>query len=162
MVVSLVLAGIVHAQTNTHKYQSVFIYSFTRHIQWPEADADGEFNISVLGDSDIMQELNYMAQTKKVGARSIKVTRVNSVDDIKKCHILYIPQNMSSQLAGALAKAGVYSTLVITEEPGLGAKGSHINFIIKDGKLAFELNQGALDKQGLKASMEITRLAILI
>jgi hypothetical protein len=52
--------------------------------------------------------------------------------------------------------------MVITEQAGLGAKGSDVNFVIKGGKLAFELNQAALAKHKLKASTELTRLAILI
>jgi hypothetical protein len=51
---------------------------------------------------------------------------------------------------------------VISETEGSGTKGSHINFIVKDGKLAFELNQMSINKQGLKVSIELTRLAILI
>jgi hypothetical protein len=51
---------------------------------------------------------------------------------------------------------------VVTEEPGQGVKGSDINFIDKDGKLAFELNQNAVNKRKLKVSTELTRLAIII
>jgi hypothetical protein len=54
------------------------------------------------------------------------------------------------------------SILVVTESEGLGAKGSDINFVVKDGKLAFELNQLSINKQGLRVSNELTRLAILI
>jgi hypothetical protein len=51
---------------------------------------------------------------------------------------------------------------VVTEQDGLALKGSHINFVLKDGKLAFELNQNALTKNKLKAANELTRLAILL
>jgi hypothetical protein len=51
---------------------------------------------------------------------------------------------------------------VITEEEGLGAKGANINFVIRDGKLFFELNQSSINKQNLKASTELSRLAIQI
>jgi hypothetical protein len=44
----------------------------------------------------------------------------------------------------------------------MGAKGSNINFIVKDGKLAFELNQAAITKQNFKVSNELSRLAIMI
>jgi hypothetical protein len=51
---------------------------------------------------------------------------------------------------------------VVTEEPGLAAKGSNINFIAKDGKPAIELNQASMNRQSLKTSNELTRLAITI
>ena len=40
--------------------------------------------------------------------------------------------------------------------------GSDINFIERDGRLGFELNQAAINKRKLKVSTELTRLAILI
>jgi hypothetical protein len=109
-----------------------------------------------------VEDLKSMAQVKKVGDRAIKVTKINNVSEIRKCNILFIPTAKSPQIAEVLAKTTTQSILVVTEEQGLGAKGSNVNFVIKDGKLAFELNQSAAVKQGLKVSNELSRLAILI
>jgi uncharacterized protein DUF4154 len=106
--------------------------------------------------------LNKMAQVKKVGERAIKVNKIMSLDALKKCNILFVSAKKSLQLNEILTKVNGQSILVITEEPGMGAKGSNINFIMKDGKLAFELNQSAFGKQNLKVSTELTRLAVLI
>lgn len=145
-----------------YKMHSVFIFSFTRYIQWPDAYNGGDFEILVLGDSPILSELKAMAQAKKVGDRTIKVTKINSPSEIRKCNILFIPAAKSTEISEVLGKVTSQSILVVTEEPGLGAKGSNVNFITKDGKLAFELNQGAASRQGLKVSNELSRLAILI
>ena len=148
--------------SQSYKMHTVFIFSFTRYIQWPDAYNAGDFEIMVLGDSPIVDELKSMSQVKKVGDRAIKVTKINDVSEIRKCNILFIPTAKSPQIAEVLAKIATQSILVITEEQGLGAKGSNVNFVTKDGKLAFELNQGATTKQGLKVSNELSRLAILI
>jgi hypothetical protein len=145
-----------------YKMHTVFIFSFTRYIQWPEAYNGGDFELIVLGDSPIVDELKSMAQLKKVGERSIKITKITSPGQIRKCNILFIPAAQSAQITEILTKVTSQSILLVTEEPGLGAKGSNVNFITKDGKLAFELNQGAASKQGLKVSNELSRLAILI
>ena len=73
-----------------------------------------------------------------------------------------MPTSRSAEIAAVMEKINTQSILVVTEEPGLALKGSDINFIVKDGKLAFELNQASVNKQGLKVSNELTRLAILI
>jgi hypothetical protein len=116
----------------------------------------------VMGDSPIYDALLEMAKAKKVGDRVIKVTKISSPSEIKKCNILFVPANKSSQLTDVVSKVTNQSILVITEEPGLGAKGSVINFIMKEGKLAFELNQSAVGRQNLKIANELSRLAILI
>jgi len=150
------------ANAQNYKLHTVFIYSFTRYVIWPEGYNQGDFEILVLGDSPIVGALDEMAKAKKVGERSIKVTRINNPSDIRKCNILFIPASKSAQLPEVMAKVANQSILVITEEPGLGSKGSVINFIMKEGKLAFELNQSAVAKQNFKIANELSRLAILI
>jgi hypothetical protein len=156
------VVGFTQAQAQNYKLHPLYIFSFTRYIQWPDSYNQGDFEIDVLGDSPIIEELNKMAQAKKVGERVIKVVKINSVADIKKCHMLFVPSAKSGQLADVLAKVGSQSILVISEDPGLATKGSNINFVTKDGKLAFELNQATISKQNMKVSNELTRLAILI
>jgi hypothetical protein len=154
--------GLINVMAQSYKMHTVFIFSFTRYIQWPDAYNSGDFEIVVLGDSPIVEELRSMAQAKKVGDRNIKVTKINSAAEIKKCNILFIPTERAGQIGDVMGKIASQSILVITETPGLGAKGSNVNFVQKDGKLAFELNQSAATKQGLKISNELSRLAILI
>lgn len=159
----LTLVGFsVTGQAQNYKLQSVFIYSFIRYIQWPETYNEGDFEIHVLGDSPILEELQAMAQVRKVGDRSIKVTKLANAAEIKKCNILFV-SSKSAQLPEVLGKIDTRPILVVTEEPGLALKGSDINFVVKsDGKPAFELNQAALNKRGFKISLELIRLAILI
>jgi hypothetical protein len=160
VVICLLMAGQSWAQN--YQTHSLFIYSFTRFVLWPDDDRQGDFQITVLGDSPIAEELKTMAEKKKVSGRSISVGTIKDVSEIRKCHILFVTQSWSSRLSDVLEKIGESPILVVTEQPGLGAKGSSVNFITKDGKLMFELNQNAMGKHKLKASAELTRLAILI
>ena len=159
---SLVLLSSSNLRAQSYQLHSVFLYSFTRYVQWPDELNKGDFDILVLGDSPITPELKKMADLKKVGDRPIKVHSIRTTSEIRKCNILYVPADKSAQLADVLMKVGTHSILVVTEQEGMGAKGSGINFITKDGKLAFEMNQAAMNKQKLKASSELTRLAIVI
>jgi hypothetical protein len=162
LVVAFLLSSSLGAWAQGYQLHGVYIYSFTKYVQWPDEANQGDFEIHVLGDSPILAELNEVSKKKKVGERPIKVTRIASVSDIKKCNILFVPVDKSGQLADVLSKVGTNATLVVTEQNGLGAKGSCINFIDRDGKLAFEINQAALTKQRLKASNELMRFGIVI
>src|SRR4051812_12363711 len=84
LIITLILAS-APGFSQSHKYQSVFIFSFTRYVQWPDAYNQGDFEILVLGDCPILEELKAMAAAKKVqGDRSIKVTKITSPSDIRK------------------------------------------------------------------------------
>lgn len=160
--ICFLLLALNSAQAQSYQLHSVFMYSFTRYVQWPDEMSKGDFEIQVLGNSPIVAELKKMAQSKKVGDRPIKVQQIQSLAEIKKCNILFVPADQSAQLDNIISKIGTTSTLMVTEKAGLATKGSSINLIVKDGKLAFEINQAVLNKQRLKASTELTRLAIVI
>ncbi|MFN7492947.1 MAG: YfiR family protein [Cyclobacteriaceae bacterium] len=146
----------------SYQTHTLYVYSFGKFIQWPEEYRSGDFEIAVLGDSPIIEELEKMAQKKKMGERTIKVIRLASLKDFKKSHILFLPAAQSGQLSECIQKFGDQSSLIVTEQAGLGAKGSDINFVVKDGRLVFELNQSALTKHKLKAANQLTSLAIII
>ena len=151
-----------YGYAQNHSLQSVFIYSFTRYVIWPEPYNEGDFEILVMGEAPIVEELKKMAAAKKVGERPIKITKINSPAEIKKCNILFVPSSQSALFDDVITKVNTQPILIITEEPGMGMKGSDINFIVKDGKLRFELNQAAVAKQNLKVANELSRLAIQI
>ena len=145
-----------------YKTHVLYIFSFTKYVIWPEASSQGDFEIAVLGDTPLYEGLLDLAKAKKVGERNIKVTKIQNVSEIKTFNILFVPAAKSAQLTEVLNKVDTQSTLIITEEQGLGAKGSDINFLMKDGKLVFELNQAATSKHNLKVSNNLVSLAILI
>jgi hypothetical protein len=150
------------SQAQNYNLHTVYIYSFTRYVIWPEAYNEGDFEIVVLGESPMFEALQKMAQVKKVGDRSIKITKIGSAAEIRKCNMLFVPSSNSADFTDIVSKVNTQSILVITEEPGLGAKGADINFVMKEGKLAFELNKSAVSRQNLKIANELSRLAIQI
>lgn len=157
-----IFIGTVAVRAQNYQTYTLYIHSFAKMIQWPEEDKKGDFEIFVLGESPIFAELQKMAEKKKIGDRVIKVSKISTLNDFRKGHMLFIPAAQSGKLVEALTKIGEKSTLIITEQTGLGAKGSGINFFMKEGKLAFELNQAALAKHKLKAAVELSRLATII
>ncbi|SFC26071.1 protein of unknown function [Flexibacter flexilis DSM 6793] len=149
-----------YAQNSDHKFHSVFIMNFIKYIQWPNVNSD--FVIGVLGNADIVEELERSVANKNVSGQKIIVKTFDKVSDIDNCQVLYIPQGKSKLLADVITKVSGKNTLIITEKSGLADKGSGINFVLKDGRWKFELNKDATEKAGLKVSSDLLRLAILI
>jgi len=145
-----------------YNYYQIFMYNFTRYIQWPSEAQDGDFIIGVYGNCEIIENLQKMASEKMVDSRPIKIEVYNSVNEIKPCHMLFLPEEKSDKFNDIKEKiAGTY-TLLITEKVGLGKKGSGINFILAGSKLRFELNQEVTSSANLRVSTELVKMAILI
>jgi uncharacterized protein DUF4154 len=144
------------------KYKSVFIYNFTKHFEWPVSYRTGNFVIGVLGNPVIISELENVTSGKKAGSQLIAVEKYKDISEIGKCHILFLPSNKSKDIAAVIQKIGTNPTLLVSEKDGLAKSGSAINFIIKDGKIKFELNKNTVTKQGLKISSYLETLAIIV
>ena len=162
IVVALIfLSPAIFGQTQDFRTHGLFMYSFTRFVQWPPEESTGDFEIAVLGESPIVNEFKAMAEKKKAGARTIKVSKIATLADYKKCHILYIPSDWTSKFQDIAAKVGDAPVLLVTEQAAATNKGC-INFTNnKEGKLAFEMNQALMGKHRLRASAELSRLAII-
>jgi hypothetical protein len=157
---ALGLFSFVQGQVQNYQLHSVFIYSFTKYVQWPPEKSSGDFIIGVLGDSPIMANLEKMAETRKAGTRDIVIKKMPNISNITACHILFVPDNQRGLVSEVTAKTKSFSTLVVTESDGAIANGSGINFLVRDGKLGFEMNQKAMNDRNLKPANELTRLAI--
>jgi hypothetical protein len=151
-----------HAQTD-YRFHSIFIYNFTKYIQWPAGQQSGDFVIGVLGNgANIVEELTKITANKTVGTQKIVVKKFKSAAEAGTCHILFIPSSGSHNFDDVQNMLKGKPTLVITEKSGLAQKGSGINFILQDNKWKFELNEAATQASGLKVSRELTQLAIAV
>ncbi len=162
IVLMVLCIGNTQAQSD-FRMQSVFIYNFTRLIAWPADYQSGDFIIAVYGNSGMSKEIEEMAQTKRAGNQSIVAANFSSVDDISKCHILYIPSNQSRRISEIVAalKAKNINALVVTDSRNAINNGSVINFTVVDNRHRFELSQDNARAMGLNPGGEIARLAIL-
>ncbi|MCC5932452.1 MAG: YfiR family protein [Cyclobacteriaceae bacterium] len=144
-------------------YQSVFIYNFTKYIKWPAEFADNKIQIAVLGNSDVFTSLHEMAEKKSHSAGiQLNVVKINSLDELSNCHVLFIPDRQSNKLDEVNEKTQGKNILIVTEKNGMAAQGAVINFIEEGGKLKFELNQEQAEKRGLKVSGSLISLAKIV
>jgi hypothetical protein len=92
LVIALLLttAAVQSTFAQKEKYQSIFIYNFSKYVKWPEGSVSGKFVIGVFGSSGIKQELDEMATTKNVGGTPIEVLQFSTTAGIEECHILYL------------------------------------------------------------------------
>jgi len=147
------------AQVN-YKIHSLFVYKFTQYIEWPSGE--GDFVIGIVGSSPIQEELEALASTKKVGTRTIVVKKLSPTADMNSCDMVFIAQGQSSHLGTISGKLQGKPVLIVSETDNGAKKGAGINFIIIDDKMKFELNKAAVEKQGLKVSGDLAKLAVMV
>ena len=156
---------ITNAQDNSaeNKHRSVFIYNFSKYIEWPVEKDTGNFVIAVYGTSKLVPELKKMIGLKTIGNQPIEIQQYHSPDSIGACHILYIPTEYSSYFNSIMISLEQTNTLVITEEEGLIDRGAAINFVKAADRIEFEINLMETYNRNLKVKSELTNeLAIRV
>lgn len=144
------------------KFKALFVYNFTKYIEWPTTKQSGDFLIGVLGESSIIDELKSFTSKKTVGSQAIKVEKILSAGDYAKCNIIVITAKASSQTQEVVEKIKGKGVLVVTDKQGLANEYSGINFIKIDGQQNFEISQAHLADQGVKISKSLLSLGTVI
>lgn len=144
------------------RIKAIFMFNFTRYINWPENYNSGDFVVGVVGETPLLSELVKMAETKKVGNQPIRVTQFGSTNDITDCHLLFLPEEQADKMQTAITKLKGKSTLIVTEKKGLVSQGASINFVIIDNKQKFELSKNNLKQRSLQVHTNLETLAIVV
>jgi len=119
--------------------------------------------ITVIGNEKSVKSIKDMADAKKqTQGMNIVVQTPDAVNQIDQPHIIFIEESKTEVLSSVIQKVENQPVLIVTEGPGLAEKGSIVNFVIKDGKMRFELNKNKAESIGLKVSSSLTSLAIII
>jgi hypothetical protein len=147
------------SQTGIPRAQAMFIYNFSRLIEWPDSYKSGPFIIGTLGNSATYNELEAYTLNKSVGSQSIQVRKFNSAAEIGNCHILFVPFNKTKELSNVVSVIGNKSTLIITEKNGGIDAGAAINFLIIGDKLKFEVKPINATSRKIKMSSKLSEMA---
>ena len=145
------------------KVKALFIYNFSKYIEWPSTMDGATFQIAVLGEyPTLMSELNNMATTKKAGNRPFEIRNYNDVNQLGSCHILFVESKYSSEIANIVNRLQGRNTLLVTEGEGLAQSASAINFFYADNKQRMEINQANIVKYNLKVSSKLLAIAKVV
>lgn len=154
-----ILPTLSFSQTDISRAEALFIYNFSRLIEWPASYKTGPFVIGVLGDSPISAELKSFTSGKQVGAQAITIKNYNSIAEISSCHILFIPFSETKYLPNIITQVSNKSTLIITEKSAAIQGGSAINFVVIGDKLKFELSPQNAQRYNIKLSSKLNEMA---
>lgn len=157
------LAGICmlmpgRAQAQDDKVKAIFVYNFTRYLEWPEKP--GNFVITVLGKTQLFSELTDISSKKQVGTAEMEVRSVGIAQEISDCHIVYVTSSKTDMIPAIQQSAKNKKFLIISESPGACQKGSCINFINQAGKLTFEISKVNISSYGLTLSSALLDLGV--
>jgi len=133
--------------------RALYILDIARYVEYDDdIQSHADFKIAVLGkDGDFVMELFEMAKTREfIQQKPVKIFQYPGLDDIEKCHILYVNKEQDFNMKAVLNRTSGNNTLVIGE--GYEFNEGMLNFVVYKGQPRFEVNKKRLDEEGLQVS----------
>jgi len=140
-----------------YRIKAAFLVNFAIFTEWP-AEVESTLNICVYGPDPFGAELDRFGG-KSVGGRSLLVTRVNSVDKLGACQIVFITRPVIDNLLRVLDNVSGKPVLTVADSPGAMRQGVALNMGTRQSKVTFEANLAAARSNGLNLSSKLLNLA---
>ena len=156
----ILLSLSLHGQQSMFK--ALFMFNFAKYIEWPNQAKQSEFIIGVSGNDDIISELNKLAAVRKINGKPIVIKKVMTPSEAPNANIYYIPTANSGQLSKATTYFSGKPTLIITNKDDLCKKGACLNYVNRNGKMKYEVNQANIKSHQLNVDPKLIALGIEI
>ena len=160
-------AKVQSKKTSKDEYtiKAVFLEVFTRFIEWPAINiiSDKEnFELCVIGDNPFGSRLDDYYKENQIKQRKVNLTKVDKLEDIKNCELLFISRNMRDKIPEIVAFAKKKGILTISDSKGFADMGIHINLFLKGNRVNFEINVGAIRDADFKVDLKLLENARIV
>jgi hypothetical protein len=150
------------SQEKKEKIYSLLLINFAKGINWSSASPSETFIIDILGYPPLAGELSATAAKTTIQGKRMVIRQINDISEAKDSNILFIPAYKTKVLPEIFQHKGKSQTLIVSNTPGVAKKGVSINFLLKEGKLTYEINVKAIEKSGMKISSALKSNGIIV
>jgi len=161
-----VLPGVAAAEEAVYDPAAVkaaFLYHFSTFVKWPGDQPQGDtFVIAVLGDDDVVRELEQYLPGRRILNRPMQVVRIDSVADLDRADVLFVGARRADDLEQSVETIREQPVLVVAETPDALNLGAMINFRIVDRRVRFEVFLPAAERAGLSLSSRLLAAAFQV
>jgi hypothetical protein len=147
-----------------YEVKAAFLYNFAKFVEWP-ADAfssPGEPLILGIVGTDPFGDALKAIEGGSAAGRKILVNRFQTIEELGRCHILFISSSAKKNLPEILSLAQKWNVLTVGETRGFAEAGGVINFVLINKKIRFEINVDAAQQAGLKVSSQLLKVAKIV
>lgn len=161
VILSLMIIIPAYAQkASEYQVKAAFLFNFTKFFEWP-AEAIGEpgepFVIGVLGKDPFGSYLDELIAGEKIMDHQMIVKRFNSVDEVDKCHILFV--NRPGKTSEAINALKGKSILTVSDDREFNRNGGIISFLTENEMIRLQINVHAAKAAHLDVSSKLLRIA---
>jgi hypothetical protein len=144
--------------------KAAFIYNFAKFVHWPDDSFNGprdRIELCVYSKDPFGDALQRLRDRTAQG-RSFHVRRCDSLDELKKCHIVFIGAASRRDRVEAIRFLRGRAALTVGDRSGFADRGGMIELYEVKERIRFRINLQAARHAGLKISSELLKLAEVV
>jgi hypothetical protein len=150
------------AQELEYPLKAAFLFNFVKFVEWPADAFAGERSpiaICIFGTDPFGDTLDNVVRGETVAGRGLIVQRPESLADLRDCHVLFDSRSERPRLAEILPRVQGRPVLTVGDTDGFLKTGGVINFVLEENKVRFLIDPEAAERNRLKISSKLLRLA---
>jgi hypothetical protein len=148
-----------------YEVKATLIVKLLRFATWPEFETEEEGDpvyIGVLGEDPFGNYLDDAIKGKQVDGHPVRIRRSEDVIELLQCRALFIANSERESLESVLETLGGEPIITLGDHTDFARRGVMINLVLKDRKVSFEINYGAIRESGLDIDAQLLKLATLV
>ena len=161
---SLLAAGTRAQVVEEYQVKAAFLYNFAKFVDWPAQSfkTPGDpITLCVVGENPFGGALDDATDRKTVAGRGFLIRQVALIGPACDCQILFISASERRRFRSILESVP-QRILTVGEIPDFATAGGVVNFKLEAGKVRFEINVEAAERQQLHISSKLLSLAQIV
>ncbi len=142
--------------------KALCLFNFVKYAAWPNsafASTNAAISIGIIGDAELAAALEKAVEGKTVDGRALAVTVISTASEAQQAQLLFIGDKESRRRAEILGWVKSRPVLTVGEGEPFLASGGAIAFVVKNSKVRFEVDLGALAEAQVQLSSKVLSLA---
>lgn len=144
------------AEPLEYAVKAAYLTKFGIYIEWPDMTPGSPLHLCVAGSDPFGKALDAAAASQQPGSHPIVVRRLPAVTPESDCQIAFFG-NADPNAPQAIDSLRGSPVLTVSDS---GGKGAVVNFVLKDNRVRFEIDEAAAAQNNLVLSSKLLSLAL--
>jgi hypothetical protein len=153
------------AAPSEYQVKAVFLYNFSRFVEWPTsafAGPDAPFVVGIFGHDPFGADLDEVVRGETAGGRPLIVRRVRTAAEAAACQILFIHESEDKRLPEVIDALDHRSTLTVSDADAAVQRGVMIRLVTEKGRIRMRVNVESARAAQLTISSNLLRSAEIV
>lgn len=144
--------------------KAALVFNIMRFVEWPATSfptADTPLVLAIMGQDEVSDALRAL-RGQTVNGHPLEVRRVLTVEDARKCHVLYVAGSETRRANDIIKALRGASTLTVADIQHFAERGGQINMVFEDQRVRVFVNPASAEESRLKISAKLLSLAQIV